>query len=250
MPLPKLNTPIYETELPSNNRSIRYRPILVKEEKLMIIANESNDPKEITTAVRQILTNCILDNDVVVEDLTTFDLEYIFLNIIRRSIDDVFELKLLCPDDEKTIADVKLKIDDIKVQTNPDHKDVFEVGGLIIKMKYPKFSHFLEQNYDYSKLLDENGELLRGGDQVDQSFKMICECIDTITDQDGESYSTSDCTPEEVSEFVDTFNNSAFEKISSFFDTMPKLKHEVKFKNPETKKMCKIVLEGLPDFFG
>lgn len=250
MPLPKLNTPIYELELPSTGKTIKYKPILVREEKLLVIANESNDPNDIKMAVRQILTNCILDKDVVVEDLTTFDIEYIFLNIIRRSVDDVFELKMLCLDDNETHVNVKLKVDDIKVKRNPEHKDTFEARGLIIKMKYPKFSHFIEQNYDLNKLFDSDGNLIEGKEQAEQVSKMICECIDTVTSSDGESYSTSDCTFEEISEFVDGFDNASFEKIKSFFETMPKLTHEIKFKNPKTKQTCKIVLEGLPDFFG
>jgi len=253
MSLPKLNTPIYEIELPSNKKSIRYRPFLVKEEKIMIIANESNDPNQVTMAVRQVLSNCVLDKDLNIDDLSTFDLEFLFLNMYRRSVDDIFNLRLVCPDDGETEIDIKLNVNDIKVERNKDHKDTFEIGDdLIIKMKYPTFKHFIDNNFDYSKNTDENGELIDGDgklEQMNQTFRLISGCIDTITSNDGESYSTSDCTDDELNDFVESLDQSSFQTISTFFDTMPKLRHKLKFTNKETKVKCEVVLEGLADFF-
>jgi hypothetical protein len=253
MSLPKLNTPIYEIELPSNKKSIRYRPFLVKEEKIMIIANESNDPKQITMAVRQVLTNCVLEKDLNIDNLSTFDLEFLFLNMYRRSVDDNFNLRLLCPDDGETEVDIKLNVNDIKVERNPDHTDTFKIGDdLIIKMKYPTFKHFIDNNFDYSKLTDEDGELVDTEsklEQMDQTFRLISGCIDTITSNDGTSYSASDCTEEELNDFVESLNQSAFQAINTFFDTMPKLRHKLKFTNKVTKVKCEVVLEGLADFF-
>lgn len=253
MSLPKLNTPIYEIELPSNKKTVRYRPFLVKEEKIMIIANESNDPKQITMAVRQVLTNCVLDKDLNIDDLSTFDLEFLFLNMYRRSVDETFKLRLICPDDNETEVDVKLNVNDIKVEKNPEHTDTFEIGGdLIIKMKYPTFKHFIDNNFDYSKLTDDDGELIDSDgklEQMNQTFRLISGCIDTITSKDGESYSAADCTEEELNDFVESLNQTAFQTISSFFDTMPKLRHTLKFKNKVTKVNCEVVLEGLADFF-
>jgi hypothetical protein len=255
MTLPKVSTPIYEIELPSTGRKLRYRPFLVKEEKIMIIANESNDPNQIVMAVRQVLTNCILSKDVDVEDLSTFDLEYLFLNMYRRSVDEEFEMNLICPDDNETEVKVKLNVNDIKIQHDEKHTDTFEIDdNIIVKMKYPKFKQFVENNFDYSALVDEDGEINPNTksarlEQVDQSFKLLASCIETIATKDGECYAAEDCTEQELLDFVESLNQTTFQKMSEFFETMPKLSHTIKFKNPNTKKECKITLEGLTDFF-
>ena len=238
MPLPKISTPTYELELPSSGKTIKFRPFLVKEEKLLVLALESDDPKEITNAVKAVLKDCIQTRGVKVETLPTFDIEYLFLNIRGKSVGEDIEVSVLCPDDGETYADVQINIDDIKVTKDKDHSNQIKIDeNLMMGMKYPSLNQFIENNFDFN---NEN--------QVDQSFDLIASCIDKVYNQD-EAWTTDDFTKKEVVDFLEQMNSTQFKQIESFFTTMPKLSHEVEVVNPKTKKKNTVVLEGLASFF-
>ena len=237
MPLPKITAPTYEMVLPSSGRKIKYRPFLVKEEKLLIIAMESEDQKQITEALKTVLSNCILTRGTKVEKMSTFDIEYLFLNIRGKSVGENVEVLVTCPDDDKTKVPVVIDLDAIKVIKNPDHnKDIKLDDKLTLRMKYPSLDEFIKNNFD----VDNIG--------VTESFDMIIACIDQIYNEE-ESWTSADCTKKELSEFLDQLNSKQFKEIETFFDTMPKLSHTVKVVNPETKVESKILLEGLASFF-
>jgi len=237
MPLPKITAPTYEMILPSSGRKIKYRPFLVKEEKLLIIAMESEDQKQITEALRTVLSNCILTRGTKVEKMSTFDIEYLFLNIRGKSVGENVEILVTCPDDNKTKVPVVIDLDAIKVVKNPDHnKDIKLDDKLTLRMKYPSLDEFIKNNFD----VDNIG--------VTESFDMIIACMDQIYNEE-ESWTSSDCTKKELSNFLDQLNSKQFKEIEAFFDTMPKLSHTVKIVNPETKVESEILLEGLASFF-
>ena len=237
MPLPKIATPTYELVLPSSNRKIRYRPFLVKEEKLLIIAMESEDQKQITNAIKTVISNCILTRGTKVEKLSTFDIEYLFLNIRGKSVGESVEVIVTCPDDNETQVPVVIDLDAIKVQTDPEHKvDIKLDDKLSMKMKYPSLGEFVKNNFD----VDNIG--------VTESFDMIAACVDQIY-SDEESWTSSDCTKKELAEFIEQLSSKQFKEVEKFFETMPKLSHTVKVVNPKTKVENKIVLEGLAAFF-
>tara|TARA_Y100000593_G_scaffold94479_1_gene193772 strand:- start:2326 stop:3045 length:720 start_codon:yes stop_codon:yes gene_type:complete len=238
MPLPKIATPTYELELPSTGQTINYRPFLVKEEKLLVLALESEDTKEITNAIKNVIKSCIKTRGVKVESLPTFDIEYLFLNIRGKSVGEDIEVNVICPDDKKTQVPVKISIDDIKVQKNKDHDNKIKLdNNLMMEMKYPSLSEFIKNNFDFTE---------SGG--VDQSFDLIATCIDKIYSEE-EVWAIADCTKKEVNDFLDSMNTSQFKSIEKFFETMPKLSHEFKVTNPNTKVKNTIVLEGLASFF-
>ena len=238
MPLPKIATPTYELELPSTGQTINYRPFLVKEEKLLVLALESEDTKEITNAIKNVIKSCIKTRGVKVESLPTFDIEYLFLNIRGKSVGEDIEVNVICPDDKKTQVPVKISIDDIKVQKNKDHDNKIKLdNNLMMEMKYPSLSEFIKNNFDFTE---------SGG--VDQSFDLIATCIDKIYSEE-EVWVIADCTKKEVNDFLDSMNTSQFKSIEKFFETMPKLSHEFKVTNPNTKVKNTIVLEGLASFF-
>ena len=237
MPLPKIATPTYELVLPSSNRKIRYRPFLVKEEKLLIIAMESEDQKQITNAIKTVISNCILTRGTKVEKLSTFDIKYLFLNIRGKSVGESVEVIVTCPDDNETQVPVVIDLDAIKVQTDPEHKvDIKLDDKLSMKMKYPSLGEFVKNNFD----VDNIG--------VTESFDMIAACVDQIY-SDEESWTSSDCTKKELAEFIEQLSSKQFKEVEKFFETMPKLSHTVKVVNPKTKVENKIVLEGLASFF-
>ena len=237
MPLPKITAPTYEMVLPSSGRKIKYRPFLVKEEKLLIIAMESEDQKQITEALKNVLSNCILTRGTKVEKMSTFDIEYLFLNIRGKSVGENVEVLVTCPDDNKTKVPVIIDLDAIKVIKNPDHKkDIKLDDKLTLRMKYPSLDEFIKNNFD----VDNIG--------VTESFDMIIACIDQIYNEE-ESWTSSDCTKKELSNFLDQLNSKQFKEIETFFETMPKLSHTVKIINPETKVESEILLEGLASFF-
>ena len=237
MPLPKITAPTYEMVLPSSGRKIKYRPFLVKEEKLLIIAMESEDQKQITEALKTVLSNCILTRGTKVEKMSTFDIEYLFLNIRGKSVGENVEVLVTCPDDNKTKVPVIIDLDAIKVIKNPDHKkDIKLDDKLTLRMKYPSLDEFIKNNFD----VDNIG--------VTESFDMIIACIDQIYNEE-ESWASSDCTKKELSNFLDQLNSKQFKEIETFFETMPKLSHTVKIVNPETKVESEILLEGLASFF-
>ena len=239
MPLPKIATPTYELELPSTGQSIKYRPFLVKEEKVLVIALESEDTKQITNAIKAVLKNCVLTKGVKVETLPTFDIEFLFLNIRGKSVGEEIEVNIVCPDDEQTNVPVSIDLDSIQVQRSDDHTNQIKLDDdLMMEMKYPSLEQFIKNNFDF----DEKN-------QMDQSFDLIATCIDKIYNED-EVWATADCTKKEVKEFLESMNSSQFKEIEKFFESMPKLKHTIEVTNPNTKVTSEVVLEGLASFFG
>ena len=238
MPLPKIATPTYELELPSTEQTVRYRPFLVKEEKLLVLALETEDTKQITTAIKSVLKSCVLTKGVKVETLPTFDIEYLFLNIRGKSVGEELEVKVICPDDEKTEVPITIDLDEVKVQKSEGHDKQLKLDDkLMMEMKYPSLEQFIKNNFDFN---DAN--------QMEQSFDLIGSCIDKIYSED-EVWATADCTKKEVKEFLESMNSSQFKDIEKFFETMPKLSHTIKVKNPKTKVESEVVLEGLASFF-
>lgn len=239
MPLPKISTPLYELQLPSNGKKIKYRPFLVREEKVLILALESGDNKSITNAVKKILKDCISTRGVKIEELPTFDIEYLFLNIRGKSVGESLDLIVTCPDDNKTTVPVKVYIDEIGIKINDQHKkDIVLDSNLILRMKYPSMNEFIANNFEIS------GDV----DQLDQSFDIIASCIDMVYN-DEESWAASDCTKKELKEWLQDLNSKQFKELETFFETMPKLSHTLKVTNPNTKVESEIVLEGLASFF-
>ena len=238
MPLPTIVTPTYELELPSTGKKVKYRPFLVKEEKLLVLALETENTKDISTAIKTVLKSCIQSRGVKVDNLPTFDIEYLFLNIRGKSVGEEVEVNLIAPDDEVTEVPVTIDIDDIKIQKSEEHNNKVKLDdSLIMEMKYPSLDQFIKSNFDF-------------GDEVtmDQSFDLIASCIDKIYNEE-EVWSTADCTKKEVKEFLEQMNSMQFKEIEKFFETMPKLSHSVTFTNPKTKVESTVVLEGLSSFF-
>ena len=238
MPLPKISTPTYELELPSTQKKVRYRPFLVKEEKVLLIALETEDTKEITNAIRAVIKSCVLTRGIKVETLPTFDIEYLFLNIRGKSVGEVIEVNLICPDDGVTEVKKNIPIDDIKIQRTDGHTNQIKLDdNIMMEMKYPSLDQFIKNNFDFTE-----------GNQMDQSFELIGTCIDKIYTEE-EVWTASDCTKKELTEFRESMNSSQFKEIENFFETMPKLTHTIKVKNPNTEKENDVVLEGLASFF-
>ena len=238
MPLPKIATPTYELELPSTGQSIKYRPFLVKEEKVLVIALESEDNKQITTAIKAVLKSCILTKGVKVESLPTFDIEYLFLNIRGKSVGEELEVNVICPDDGETTVPVIINLDDIEVQKDENHSNKIKIDdSIMMELKYPSLDQFIKNNFDFN---DKNA--------MDQSFELIASCIDKVYTED-EVWATADCTKKEVKEFLESMNSQQFKEIEAFFETMPKLSHTIKVTNPKTKVKSDVVLEGLASFF-
>jgi len=238
MPLPKIATPTYELELPSTGKTVQYRPFLVKEEKLLVIALESEDTKQITTAIKAVIKACIKTRGVKVEALPTFDIEYLFLNIRGKSVGEDLDVNIICPDDKETEVKVNINLDDIQCKKNPDHTNKIKLDdNLMMEMKYPSLDEFIKSNFD----LEEKN-------QMDQSFDLIASCIDKIYNEE-EVWASEDCTKKEMSEFLESMNSTQFKEIETFFETMPKLSHTIEVVNPNTKKKNEVVLEGLASFF-
>ena len=240
MPLPKIATPSYELELPSTGKTIQYRPFLVKEEKLLVIALESEDTKQITNVIKAVIKSCVLTKGVKVEALPTFDIEFLFLNIRGKSVGENIDLKLVCPDDEKTEVSVSINLDDIKVQKLEGHtKQIKLDDNLMMELKYPSLNEFIKNNFDPND---------KSKNPMDQSFDLIGSCIDKIYNED-EVWVADDCSKKEINEFLDSMNSNQFKEVEKFFETMPKLSHTVKVYNPTTKVESDVVLEGLASFF-
>ena len=237
MALPKLNTPTYELEVPSTDEKIKYRPFLVKEEKILMIAMESKDNAQIVNAVKQIVSACTFDK-LNIASLPMFDVEYIFLNIRAKSVGEVSKLKILCPDDKKTYANVEVDLTEVQVHVDDKHTNKIELTdsmGMI--MTYPTIDSFTETG-----IQSINAENM---------IEVISSCVLQIYENNGENvYQAKDQTKKELAEFVESMNTSQFRKMQVFFDTMPKLKHTIKVKNPKTKKSSDVTLTGLNDFFG
>ena len=238
MPLPKVSTPTYELEIPSIKKTVKYRPFLVKEEKILIIAMESEDPKQITEAVKDVISNCIITKGIKVDSLATFDIEYLFLNIRGKSVGETAEVLITCPDDGETQVPVTINLDDIKVEVNDEHsRDIQLDDNLSVRMKYPSIQEFIKNNFIRNDQIS-----------VDDTFGVITSCIEQIYNEE-ESWSASDCTKKELTDFLESLSSKQFKKIEKFFETMPKLSHTIKVTNPNTGGENKIVLEGLTSFF-
>ena len=238
MPLPTISTPTYELTLPSSNRKVKYRPFLVKEEKILILAMESQDTKQIVRAVKDVLSKCILTRGIKVEKLSTFDIEYLFLNVRGKSVGEDIEVMVTCPDDGKTQVPMSINIDDIKVQKSENHNAHIKLDDTYtLKMRYPSLNEFIKTNFNAEDI------------KVDDTFDLIAQCIDQVYSEE-ESWTQADCTKKELIEFLEQLNSSQFKEIEKFFDTMPKLSHTVKVLNPNTKVESDIVIEGLQNFFG
>ena len=239
MPLPKIATPTYSMVLPSLEKEINYRPFLVKEEKLLVLALESEDTKQITTAIKAVLKSCVQTKGIKVESLPTFDIEFLFLNIRGKSVGESIDVNIICPDDEKTSVKVVIDLDDIKVNKTEGHSNQIKLDeNLMMELKYPSLDEFIKNNFDFN---DQNA--------MEQSFKLIASCIDKIYNEE-EVWVAADCTKKEITEFLESMNSSQFKKIEEFFTSMPKLSHTIKVTNPNTKVENEVVLEGLASFFG
>ena len=236
MALPKLTTPTYELEIPSTDAKVKYRPFLVKEEKILMMAMESKTTADITQAVKDIVNECTF-NKVDISNMPMFDVEYIFLNIRAKSVGEVSKLKLLCPDDKKTYADVELNLNDVKVQVGEDHTNKIELDkGMGMIMTYPTIDSFRD-----SGIRDINASNM---------LEVIGGCIMQIYEEEGKkTYDPKDQTKKELTDFIEQLNTKQFKDVQKFFETMPKLKHEITIKNPKTKKESKVTLTGLNDFF-
>jgi len=240
MPLPKIATPTYHLVLPSTKQEIKYRPFLVKEEKVLVLALESQDNKQISTAIKTVLNNCIISKGIKVEQLPTFDIEYLFLNIRGKSVGEEVEVTIVCPDDEETTVPVKIALDEIQVQENEEHnKDIKLDNKLTMRLKYPSLEEFIKNNFDFTG----------SNANIDQSFDLIASCIDIIYNEE-ESWTSEDVTKKELLEFLEQLNSNQFKQIEKFFETMPKLSHKIEVTNPKTKVKSTVVLEGLASFFG
>ena len=237
MPLPTIVTPSYELNLPSTGKKIKYRPFLVKEEKILILAIESNSMKDISRAIKDVLKSCILTKGVKIDELPTFDIEYLFLNIRSRSIGESIDLVITCPDDNETKVNKQIYIDEIEVKTNEDHNpDIKLDDTYTMRLKYPSLDQFIDENFNFD-------------DGRDNSFDIISSCIDMVF-SDEEAWEAKDCTKKELLEFVERLNSSQFKEVEKFFDTMPKISHDIEVENPNTKVKSTVKLEGLASFFG
>jgi len=236
MALPILTTPTYELEIPSTEEKIKYRPFLVKEEKILLIAMESNESVEIIQAVKTIVSECTF-NKLDLGKLPMFDVEYIFLQIRSKSVGEVSELKLLCQDDGETYADVKVNLSEIQVEVIDGHTNKIELTDEMgIIMQYPTIDSFTDMgitNINSTNMLD-----------------IISTCILQIYDKKGEDvHYAKDQTKKELIDFIEQLNTKQFKDVQKFFDTMPKLQHTITVKNPKTKVESEVILNGLNDFF-
>ena len=237
MPLPKINAPTYELVIPSSNKKIKYRPFLVKEEKILVIAMESNDIQDIARAVKQVLGNCIITRGIKIDKLSTFDIEYLFLNVRGKSVGETVEVNVTCPDDGVTRVPIVVDLDAIKVQFDPEHdKDIKLDEKLTMRMRYPSLDQFIKENFQ----VDNVG--------FSESIDMIAGCVDMIFNED-ETWTGADFTKKEMIDFLEQLGSKQFKLLEKFFTTMPKLSHTIKVVNPETSKESSIHLEGLASFF-
>ena len=240
MPLPKINTPTYELVLPSSGKKIKYRPFLVREEKILIMALETEDQKQITQAVIDILSSCIITKGVKLDKLATFDIEYLFLNVRSKSVGEQIEVNVTCPDDEKTSVPITIDIDSIKIEKNKNHRNTIKLDdSLSLKLRYPSMEQFVSTNFESAE---------ESGNEIKTTLDMIISCIDVIFNEE-ESWNASESTKKELEEFIDQLNTKQFKMIEDFFATMPKLTHTFKVKNPKTDVESTVKLEGLASFF-
>lgn len=237
MPLPKLSAPTYELEVPSSGKKIKYRPFLVREEKILLLAMETEDEKQMANAVKTILANCIQTSRFKVDNLSLFDIEYIFLNIRGKSVGENVDLTITCPDDGTTTVDVSIDLDEIKVQKSDDHTNILKLNDEVsVVMKYPSMDLFIKNN------------LKDSGTEVDDVFEIASLCIDQIV-QGEDVYESSNFSKKEIMEFLEDMDTKQFLLVQNFFETMPKLSHTIEVVNPNTKVKSEVVIEGLASFF-
>ena len=236
MALPKLNAPKYKMKLPSDGRTVNFRPFLVKEEKLLLVATETGGQEGLFEAIKTIIQDYA---DIAnVEDLATFDIEYVFLQIRTKSVGETVNVQVTCPDDNETTVEAEIPLDDIKVKKTRGHKNEIKLDdSIIVTMKYPNLDTFVEMNIGES---EDQG--------VEQIFKMAASCIKTIADTE-QVYDCADSSDAEIAEFFESLTSSQFQEIQKFFETMPKLAHTLKVTNPETGVESEVELEGLASFF-
>ena len=237
MPLPKLSVPEYDLELPTTKEKVKYRPFLVREEKILFMAMESQDEKEMVNAVKNIIKNCT-NIKRKVEELATFEIEYLFLKIRAKSVGESSNFMVTCPDDGETQVEVKLNLDDIELEMNDDHsRKIMLDDNVGVLMKYPSLDTFVKLN-----LSNEDTP------SMDNMFELAATSLDQIFDGD-EVWEAKTTSKKEIMEFLESMNNEQFQKIQSFFETMPKLKKVLNVKNPKTNVESEVVLEGLASFF-
>ena len=238
MPLPKISTPTYELVIPSTKKKVKYRPFLVKEEKVLIMAMESEDTTMIANAVKDVISSCITTRGVKVDELATFDIEYLFLNIRGKSVGEQVEVLITCPDDGTTKVPTLIDLDEIQIQEDESHsKDIKLDDSLTLRMRYPSMKEFIKNNFAVNDI------------SVDDTFDIVTSCIEQVYNEE-ESWSAKDCTKKELKEFAEQLSSKQFKEIETFFETMPKLSHTITVSNPNTGKDNTIVLEGLASFFG
>ena len=241
MPLPTIATPTYELTLPSTGKKIKYRPFLVKEEKLLILALDSKDQVEITNSVKDVLKKCVITRGIKIDDLPTFDIEYLFLNVRAKSVGEDINLVVTCPDDKETEVPVTIYVDEIEVIKSKEHsKDITLDKDMTLRMKYPSLNQFVENNFD----VEDNPETT-----VNKTFQLVADCMETVFTKE-DAWDSNDYSPEERMQFIEQLSSKQFKEVGKFFATMPKLSHTIEVTNPNTKKKSSIVLEGLADFFG
>ena len=237
MPLPKISTPTYELVIPSTKKKIKYRPFLVKEEKVLIIAMESENTTTIANAVKEVISNCVLTRGVKVNELATFDIEYLFLKIRGKSVGEEVEVLVTCPDDGETKVPTVITLDEIEVQFDEDHsRDIKLDDELSMRLKYPSMDEFVKSNFTLNDI------------DVDDTFEIVMSCVEQIYNEE-ESWSTKDCTKKEMKEFIEQLSSKQFKEVEKFFATMPKLSHTINITNPNTGVENEVVLEGLASFF-
>ena len=241
MPLPKVVAPYFELQLISTGKKIKYRPFLVKEEKTLLIALENGSDADISATLKNVLKSCIQTRGVNVENLPSFELEYLFLNIRGKSIGETVDLNVTCEDDGETKVPLTISLSDIKLEVPEGHSDEIQLNDEIgVKMKYPSMQQFLDNNFTTSP--NDNAEI------IDKAFNAVVDCIDTVYSKD-EAWTTEDCTKKELIKFIEQLNSKQFSKIEDFFATMPKLQYKGTVKNPNTGVESDIIIEGLSNFF-
>ena len=213
MPLPTITTPTYELNLPSTGKKIKYRPFLVKEEKILILALETRDQNQITNAVKDVLKKCVITRGIKIDDLPTFDIEYLFLNIRAKSIGEDINMIVTCPDDRETEVDVTVYVDEIKVIKSKEHvKDITLDKDMTLRMKYPSLNQFIETNFDTKE---------ESQTTVDKTFQLIADCMDTVYTKE-DAWDSKDYSPNERLEFIEQLSSKQFKQVEKFFATMPK----------------------------
>jgi len=236
MALPKLNTPKFKMKLPSDGRTVNFRPFLVKEEKILLIATETGDQDSMVNAIKDIIVACTDIKDV--DALPTFDIEFVFLQIRTKSVGESVEVGVTCPDDGETEVKVTIPLDEIKVKKTKGHTKIVKLDdGVSLTMGYPSLDTFVKMNFASEEIA------------VDQIFEMAASCMETVSDAE-QVYECKDLPKEDVMAFLEGMTSNQFKKVQDFFETMPKLEHSIDVENPNTNKVNKIKLEGLAAFFG